>query len=72
MFKSKWLWFGGYAATSYYFLQHPEVLHFKKINQITAQNSSPRKVIIAHRGGSIENPENTLQAFKHVSDSSKQ
>ena len=51
-----------YASTSYYFLQHPEKLHVK--NQRTKAIMDKEKILFAHRGGSIENPENTLQAFK--------
>lgn len=50
---------GLYAATSYYFLKHPEYLHSKKNKLKLPPNAFPR-YIIAHRGGSMEAPENTL------------
>ena len=54
------LWvLGLYVGTSYYFLQHPEKLHFKKDNILT-QMSKDSKLVFAHRGGSTESPENTM------------
>ena len=53
----------GYANVSYYFLHHPEKLHLKNFKTQSIQHREGR-LIYAHRGGSIENPENTLQAFK--------
>ena len=55
----------GYAGASYFFLKHPDLLHVK--NMKTAELMKQDKVLFAHRGGSIENPENTLQAFKAAS-----
>ena len=51
-----------YAGTSYYFLHHPELLHFKK-DKIKMPDKEHSHYLIAHRGGSMEAPENTLQAF---------
>lgn len=52
---------GGYAGTSYYFFKHPELLHHKK-DKIKLPPLTPGHTHyeIAHRGGSLENPENTL------------
>lgn len=52
-----------YAGTSYYFLYNPHLLHMKNLrtNDLMRDNKIH---LFAHRGGSIENPENTLQAFK--------
>jgi glycerophosphoryl diester phosphodiesterase len=46
-------WYG----TSYFFLQNPHYLHVKK-----SKLDLPKKDIylMSHRGGSMENPENTL------------
>ena len=52
----------GYASTSYYLLKNPEKLHIH--NHKTKELYKGKKVVYAHRGGSIEHPENTLQAFK--------
>jgi glycerophosphoryl diester phosphodiesterase len=57
-----------YAGTSYYFLHHPEVLHSNEKRRLKLPPLSPdmSHYVIAHRGGSMENPENTLQAFQHA------
>lgn len=55
-----------YGATSYYCLQHPELIHDKKKLKrlyIPPLEEGLTHHIIAHRGGGMENPENTLQAF---------
>ena len=54
-----------YGITSYYFLKHPELLHDTKQRRLKlpALEAGCSKYVIAHRGGSMENPENTLQAF---------
>ncbi|CDW73207.1 glycerophosphodiester phosphodiesterase domain-containing protein 1 [Stylonychia lemnae] len=55
-----------YSGTSYYFLKHPEILHRKKEKlRLPQLKEGQTKYLIAHRGGSCENPENTLQAFQH-------
>lgn len=55
---------GVYAVTSNYFLHHPELLHAKKDKLKISKPENLKTVVIAHRGGSQENPENTLQAFQ--------
>ena len=57
-----WAGLFGYAGTSYYFLHNPDKLHMR--NMKTQELMKQDKVLFAHRGGSIENPENTIQAFK--------
>eukprot|EP00347_Sterkiella_histriomuscorum_P017021 403350958 len=58
---------GVYSATSYYFLRHPELLHRKKDKlKLPQLQAGQTHYVIAHRGGSLENPENTLQAFQHA------
>jgi len=67
--KSKVLKFAGlYCATSYFFLQNPQYLHDtrKKRLRLPPLKDGETHYVIAHRGGSMENPENTLQAFKHA------
>ena len=57
-----------YSGTSYFFLQNPEYLHNtsnKRLRMPTLKKGESHYVI-AHRGGSMENPENTLQGFKHA------
>lgn len=59
-FKYKFLLgLAGYAGTSYFFLKNPNYIHFKK-NKVKYPETDHRVMIIAHRGGSIEAPENTL------------
>jgi glycerophosphoryl diester phosphodiesterase len=52
-------WYG----VSYFFLQNPQYLHVKK-QKLELVNKP--KYILAHRGGSLEAPENTLQSFIHA------
>ena len=47
-----------YACTSYYFLNNPEKLHVR--NSKTKQLYKEDRLLFAHRGGSIEHPENTI------------
>ncbi len=54
-----------YAPTSYFFLKNPEYIHRKKDKLVLPPLGDQSHYNIAHRGGSLENPENTLQAFKH-------
>jgi len=51
-----------YSSTSYYLLKNPEILHpaEKRRLKLPQNNESPLPQVIAHRGGSMENPENTL------------
>ncbi len=61
--KSKLLKFTAlYGATSYFFLQNPDYLHDtrKKRLQLPKLKEGESHYVIAHRGGSMENPENTL------------
>ena len=52
---------GCYSATSYYFLKNPELLHHRKTKlELPPLPHNQAKYLIAHRGGSLENPENTL------------
>ena len=51
-----------YAGSSYYFLQTPDKLHLRNLK--TKELCEKKRVRFAHRGGSIEHPENTLQGFK--------
>lgn len=51
-----------YGSTSYFFLKNPELLHKRK-NKLKVPHSDQSMYIITHRGGSMECPENTLQAF---------
>ena len=53
-----------YSGTSYFFLKNPEFLHVKK-DKLKLPPSKYSRYILAHRGGSLEQPENTLQAFKY-------
>jgi glycerophosphoryl diester phosphodiesterase len=57
-----------YAGTSYYFLLNPQLIHGKpkKRLKMPLLEEGCSHYIIAHRGGSMENPENTLQAFRHA------
>jgi len=61
---------GVYSLTSYYFLKNPTKLHpkykFKHelFNNLTA-NPGNKVLSIAHRGGSYENVENTIESFQH-------
>jgi glycerophosphoryl diester phosphodiesterase len=55
--------FGLYASTSYFFLKNPELLHPKN-DRLAGTGLDSNKVIFAHRGGSCEAPENTMQAFR--------
>ena len=57
-----------YGCTSYYFLKHPEILHDTRQTRLQLPPLEPTcsHYVIAHRGGTMENPENTLQAFKHA------
>jgi glycerophosphoryl diester phosphodiesterase len=48
-----------YIGTSQYFLRHPELLHIKK-NKLKLPPVELPFYVIPHRGGSMENPENTL------------
>ncbi len=52
-----------YAGTSYYFLHNPDQLHaeekYKRLKMPKLEEGMSHYVI-AHRGGSMENPENTL------------
>ena len=50
---------GAYAGTSYYLLHNPEILHMKNMKTQELMKND-KKLLFAHRGGSIENPENTL------------
>lgn len=54
--------FALYAGTSYYLLHHPEVLHDTQQKRLRVPNlhDDHSHYVIAHRGGSMENPENTL------------
>ena len=54
-----------YAPTSYFFLKHPEYLHRKHDKLQLPPLGDQSHYNIAHRGGSLEKPENTLQAFRH-------
>jgi hypothetical protein len=57
-----------YAGTSYYFLKNPQYLHDTEHKRLKMP-PLPKEMshyVIAHRGGSMEKPENTLQAFKHA------
>jgi glycerophosphoryl diester phosphodiesterase len=59
-----------YCGSSYYLLHHPEVLHPNEKQQkrlkMPELPGDMSHYVIAHRGGSMENPENTLQAFQHA------
>ncbi|XP_068099923.1 lysophospholipase D GDPD3 [Hyperolius riggenbachi] len=50
---------GGYAATSYYLLKHPHILHRRKRLPFHCRH-------ISHRGGAGERIENTLGAFDNA------
>ena len=47
-----------YAGASYYCLQNPDLLHMK--NSKTKELMAQKRVLFSHRGGAIENPENTM------------
>lgn len=56
-----------YYTISYFFLKFPKILHKKKIYTNTKINEvlNSKKILnIAHRGGSRENVENTMEAFE--------
>ncbi|CDW71239.1 glycerophosphodiester phosphodiesterase domain-containing protein 1-like [Stylonychia lemnae] len=56
-----------YWSISYIFLKYPLLLHQKKNKlKLPPKKDDHSHYILAHRGGSVENPENTLQAFKHA------
>lgn len=65
---------GIYSLSSYYFLKNPDKLHKKNrfthetLNQL-ADNPGQKILNIAHRGGSYEKVENTIDAFKNAVDS---
>ena len=50
---------GVYGATSYFFLKNPQILHVKK-EKLKLPEKKYARYVIAHRGGSMERPENTL------------
>ncbi|KAM9305379.1 lysophospholipase D GDPD3 [Gastrophryne carolinensis] len=50
---------GGYAATSYYLLKNPQILHPKKRLPFYCRH-------ISHRGGAGERIENTIEAFENA------
>ncbi|XP_069840632.1 lysophospholipase D GDPD3 [Dendropsophus ebraccatus] len=50
---------GGYAATSYYLLKHPDILQKKKRLAFYCRH-------ISHRGGAGERIENTIEAFDNA------
>ena len=52
-----------YLGTSYYLLKHPQKVHLKH-QRLKLPPVDTQLYIIPHRGGSLEAPENTLQAFK--------
>jgi glycerophosphoryl diester phosphodiesterase len=69
MKKRLYLGLGLYAGTSYYLLHHPELVHDTKQRRLkmpVLEKEQLSHYVIAHRGGSMENPENTLQAFSHA------
>ena len=65
---------GLYSLTSYYFLKNPEKLHKRNrfthetLNELT-DNSGQKILSIAHRGGSYEKVENTIEAFRNAINS---
>ena len=54
-------WYG----TSYYFLQNPHLIRKKKSKMKLPTKDDGSLYTIAHRGGSREVLENTMQAFKY-------
>ena len=62
-YRKTWGLLAAYAGTSYYFLKHPEKLHMRKTKTVELMSGNKMQ-LFAHRGGSIESPENTMQAFK--------
>lgn len=56
--------FSGYVFICWVFFKFPSLLHNKK-QQIYKRNKKYTKWLNAHRGGSAEKPENTLDAFKN-------
>ena len=58
---------GIYFFISYIFLKYPLLIHKKKNKlKLPLLKDGHTHYVQAHRGGSVENPENTLQAFKHA------
>jgi len=53
--------FGCYIATSYFFLQFPQLLH--RVKRLPASLVMRHS---SHRGGASERPENTIIAFRHA------
>ena len=51
-----------YGLTSYYFLKNPEIIHDCKQRRLAMPKLEEgcSHYVIAHRGGTMENPENTL------------
>jgi glycerophosphoryl diester phosphodiesterase len=59
-----------YSSTSYFFLLNPHYLHdcSPRSKRLRLPDLPPDQArhVIAHRGGSMESPENTLQGFKQA------
>ena len=54
-----------YAGCSYYFLLNPHHLHLRQDRLALPPLRPGHRYSIAHRGGSVEAPENTLQGFQN-------
>jgi glycerophosphoryl diester phosphodiesterase len=57
-----------YIGISWVLFRFPSILH-KKLPDLKKKTPGPSTWTIAHRGGSSEKPENTIEAFRNSKDS---
>eukprot|EP00918_Siedleckia_nematoides_P036103 GHVU01078500.1.p1 GENE.GHVU01078500.1~~GHVU01078500.1.p1 ORF type:complete len:354 (+),score=48.25 GHVU01078500.1:105-1166(+) len=58
--------FAAYVSISYLCLKYPRLLHSKKRSRAAPRRLGKQMLLIAHRGGAAEMPENTMLAFRRA------